>query len=74
MKEFGPGLIEAAGGFIIAALGGDGIQGLEGDPRLEGLGGIGQRLQFVIGSHEVLIAVVLAAFALGIDGFGREEA
>ena len=74
LKELGPSLIEAAGGFIIAALGGDGIQGLEGDPRLEVLLGVGQRLQLVIGGHQILIAVVLTAFTLGIDGFGRESA
>ncbi len=73
LKEFGPSLIEAAGGFIIAALGGDGIQGLEGDPRLEVLLGVGQRLQLVIRGHQILITVVLAAFTLGIDGFGRES-
>ena len=42
MKEFGAGLIEASSGFIIAALGGDGIETFEGDSGLEGLFGLGE--------------------------------
>ena len=41
LKEFSPSLIEANGGFIVAALGGDFIQSLEGHAGLEVLGGFG---------------------------------
>ena len=51
LKAFGPGLIEAAGGVIIAVWVGHGLQGLKADPRLEVLGGMGQRRQLVIGGQ-----------------------
>ena len=60
---------------IIVAQGeGDGVELLEGGPRGEVGGGLGERLELLIGRHDVGVAVALAAAALGVDGLGGEEA
>ena len=69
LKEFCPSLIEASGGFIIAAFAGDCIELFEGDARLEIALGFRQGFQFLVRRHHVLIAVVLAEFALGVGIF-----
>lgn len=74
MKEFSRSLVEAKGGFIVAAFGGDCIQSLEGHGGLEVLGCFGQGLQLLEGRLHVLVAVMLPELALGVDGFGKEVA
>ena len=51
----------------------DGVELLEGGPRGEVDGG-GERLELLIGRHDVGVAVALAAGPLGVDGLGGEEA
>ncbi len=64
--------MQGARGIIVAQ--GDGVELLEGGPRGEVDGGLGERLELLIGRHDVGVAVALAAAALGVDGLGGEEA
>lgn len=61
------------GSIIVAALAGDCIQLLEGDAGLEVALGFGQGFQFLVRRHHVLVAVVFAELAFGIDRFGGES-
>ena len=66
--------MQGARGIIVAQGEGDGVELLEGGPRGEVDGGLGERLELLIGRHDVGVAVALAAAALGVDGLGGEEA
>ena len=45
----------------------------KGGPRLEAVGGVGQRLELLVGSHDVGVGVAFADAALGVDDFDGEE-
>ena len=67
------GLVEDARRVVVAHLGGDGVKFVEGDARLEAGGGGGQRLEFLVGGHDVGVGVAFADAALGVDRFDGEE-
>ena len=74
MKQPVAGRVEGTRGLVVAQGRSHGIELREGGPGLQTGDGVGQRLQLLVGGHDVSAAVALADATLGVDGFAGEEA